>query len=136
MATWTRTSRISSRVQPLRSAALTCSFGSWGRVSALIMARLIVLGTLRESPGRVQTVPQQYSVTSSWRGRVKSSACSMARLTYSSPNTARRTANPSSKRLLDTNSHPLLTVRPFELPLEDMIVLQSYKYDSQYSLPA
>src|SRR5690606_11947219 len=136
MATCRSTSRISSLVQPLRSAPLTCSFNSCGLLSALIIAKLIKLRILRDSPGRVQMVPQQYSVTSSWRGLVKSSACSMARLTYSSPSTARRTANPSSKRLLDTNSHPLLTVRPFELPLEDMIVLQSYKYDSQYSLPA
>lgn len=36
------------------------------------------LRVLRGSPGRVHTAPQQYSVTSSWRGRVKSSAARIA----------------------------------------------------------
>ncbi len=45
---------------------------------------------LRSRPGRPQMPPQQYSVTSSWNGRVKSVAFLMELSTYSAPSTSLR----------------------------------------------
>src|ERR1700722_5460009 len=59
MATWSNTSRISSRVTPLLSDALTCNFSSFGRFSALIIAMLMRLRSRRARPGRAHTPPHQ-----------------------------------------------------------------------------
>src|SRR5579863_7568811 len=80
-ATCSRTSRISSRVTPLLSAALTCNFSSCGRFSALIIAMLMRLRSRSASPGRVHTYPQQYSVASSCMAKLNSSAPAMERST-------------------------------------------------------
>src|SRR5262245_66488237 len=63
------------------------------------MPRLSRLRVLRGRPSRVHTAPQQYSVTSSCSGRLKSSALRIEFSTYSSPSTALRTASPLSYRV-------------------------------------
>src|ERR1700752_4055721 len=94
MATWRNISRISSRVTPLVSAALMCVRNSLGRLRTEIMAKLSMLRVLRARPSRPQTAPQQYSVTRSCSGLVKSSALANAWLTYASPRTAERISSP------------------------------------------
>src|SRR5215469_12042881 len=94
MATWRNISRISSRVTPLVSAALMCVRNSLGRLRTEIMARLSMLRVLRARPSRPQIAPQQYSVTRSCNGLVKSSAPAKAWLTYASPSTAERISSP------------------------------------------
>ena len=89
---------MSSAVHPLRIAPRTCKFSSRGLLSAVNIARLMRLRTLRSSPGRDHTAPQQYSVMSSWRGRLNSVARPIERSTYSSPNTLRRISSPLAKR--------------------------------------
>src|SRR5579862_9696020 len=84
------------RVSPLVSAALTCSFSSCGRFSALIIARFRRLRSRRDRPSRDQTWPQQYSVESSWIGRLNSSAAASERSTYSRPSTSLRISSPRS----------------------------------------
>src|SRR5215207_1228108 len=108
MATCRNTSRISSRVTPLLSAPLTCTFSSWGRLSALIIARLIRLRVLSESPSRPQHHPQQYSVASSCIGMLKSSAVLKAFSTNSLPSTAFRISSPLSNVALSMVSFDAL----------------------------
>ena len=91
-----KTSRISSRVTPLVSAPLICVRSSCGRLSTEIMARLSMLRVLSGSSSRPHTAPQQYSVTRSWNGLLKSSASAVAALTYASPSTAARISRPLS----------------------------------------
>ncbi len=55
-----------------------------------------MLRDFRDRPSRVQTAPQQYSVTSSWSGRLNSSAVLNERSTYSAP----RTSLPYAETLL------------------------------------
>ncbi len=50
----------------------------------------------RSSPGRSQTSPQAYRVTSSWKSSEKASVCSRIRSTCASPSTSRRTLIPAS----------------------------------------
>src|SRR5208337_299763 len=100
MAVCNKTSMTSSLVQPLCKAPRRCSSTSWGRFRAVSMARLIRLRVLRLRPGLVQTAPQQYSVTNSCKGRLKSSAWEMAASTYSAPSTSRRTLRPASNSSL------------------------------------
>src|SRR6185436_12506492 len=100
MATCRNTSRISSRVTPLLSAPLTCTFSSCGRLSALIIARLIRLRVLSGSPSRPQHHPQQYLVANSCIGMLKSSAVLNAFSTNSFPRTALRISSPLSNVVL------------------------------------
>src|SRR5947209_320369 len=74
------TSRISSLLTPLTSAPLICTRNSCGRFRIEIMARLSMLRVLRGNSSRPQIAPQQYSVTSSWNGLLKSSAVFRLRL--------------------------------------------------------
>src|SRR5437764_8164962 len=89
-------SRIWSLVSPLVSAPRTCSFNSCGRLRIEIIARLSIERSLRERPGRPQPAPQQYSVTNSWNGLLKSSADFIEFSTYSLPNTSLRIFSPVS----------------------------------------
>src|SRR3984957_13398542 len=77
-------------------APLTCAFTSCGRFKAEIIARFSMLRVLRSSPGRPQHSPQQYVVTNSCSGRLKSSAVFSALSTYSAPSTSRRIFRPFS----------------------------------------
>src|ERR1700680_2109567 len=88
------TSRISSLLTPLRNAPRICNLSSCGRFKMPIIARLSMLRVFRGSSSRPQTAPQQYSVTSSWNGRLKSSALRSELSTYSLPRTAWRTSKP------------------------------------------
>src|SRR5438445_437183 len=54
---------------------------SCGRLRIEIMARLSMLRVLRGSSSRPHTAPQQYSVSRSWNGRLKSSTFFSALLT-------------------------------------------------------
>src|SRR5438046_10555461 len=54
----------------------------------------------RSRPGRLHSVPQTYSVMSSWNGRLKSVVVFAALSTYSSPSTSRRTFWPCSYNAL------------------------------------
>ena len=60
------------------------------------MARLSMLRVFFDSPSRPQTAPQQYSVTSSCIGRLKSSALLMDFSTNSLPRTDLRISSPRS----------------------------------------
>src|SRR5580658_10590634 len=110
MATCKNTSRMSSLVSPLLMAPLTCALSSCGRFSALIIARFSMLRVLRSRPGRPQISPQQYSVTNSCSGRLKSSAVEIALSTYSAPSTSRRIFRPFSNISFSTCS-PLKLLR-------------------------
>ena len=66
------------------------------RFSAVSMPRLSRLRVLRSSPSRVQTAPQQYSVTSSWIGRGELGRFGSDRSTWAAPSTSRRTLRPCS----------------------------------------
>src|SRR3972149_6132535 len=68
-----------------------------GRFRAVNSASLTGLRVLRANSGRLQTRPQQYSVTSSCSGRVKSSVFPIDFFTYSAPSTSPRTTKPFSK---------------------------------------
>src|ERR1700729_4263093 len=96
MATCRKTSWMSFFVRPLLIAPLTCALTSCGLFSAEIIARFSMLRVLRSSPGRPQHSPQQYVVTSSCSGRLKSSAVFSALSTYSAPSTSRRIFRPFS----------------------------------------
>ena len=50
----------------------------------------------RSSPGRVQMLPQAYSVIICWKSALKSVVAATARSTWASPSTSRRTAMPAS----------------------------------------
>jgi hypothetical protein len=67
--------------QAIAQCAANMQQSSWGRLSAEIMAKFIMLRSLSDKPSRPQTWPQQYSVTSSCNGWVKSSAFWIERLT-------------------------------------------------------
>src|ERR1700728_499314 len=95
---------MSPFVSPLLMAPLTCAFTSCGRFKAEIIARFSMLRVLRSSPGRPQHSPQQYVVTSSCSGRLKSSAVFSALSTYSAPNTSRRILRPFSNISFSTCS--------------------------------
>jgi hypothetical protein len=60
------------------------------------MARFSIERCLRGSSSRPQTAPQQYSVTSSCIGMLKSSADAIDLSTYSEPSTSRRFFRPAS----------------------------------------
>src|ERR1700721_1032164 len=96
MATCRNTSWISFLVSPLLMAPLTCAFTSCGRFKAEIIARFSMLRVLRSSPGGPQHSPQQYVVTNSRSGRLKTSAVLIALSTYSAPRTSRRIFRPFS----------------------------------------
>src|SRR5580658_182603 len=96
MATCRNTSWISFFVSPLLIAPFTCALISCGRFS--------VLRVLRSSPGRPQHSPQQYVVTNSCNGRLKSSAVFSALSTYSAPSTSRRIFRPFSNISFSTCS--------------------------------
>src|SRR6201999_2412065 len=72
----------------------TCVRNSLGRLRTEIIAKLSMLRVLRARPSRPQTAPQQYSVTRSCSGLVKSCASANALLTYASPSTAERISSP------------------------------------------
>ena len=93
---WSRVSRSSSRVQPLRSAPRKWVMNSSGRLSAARRQRLLRLRWRSVSAERPHTPPQQYSVTSCWSSWLKLSAVDMARVTYSSPRTRLRASSPTS----------------------------------------
>src|SRR5260370_20879689 len=57
-----------------QGAPLICTRNSCGRFRIEIIARLSMLRVLRGNSSRPHTAPQQYSVTSSWNGLLKSSA--------------------------------------------------------------
>src|SRR5689334_6770871 len=98
------TSRISSRVTPFLSAPAMCSRSSWGRFRQLIIARFSMLRVFLSRPSRPHTAPQQYSVTSSCIGMLKSSAALNAASTNSLPSTALRMARPFSNVALSMSS--------------------------------
>src|SRR5688572_17821097 len=91
-----KTSRISSRLTPFVNAPAICRRSSCGRFRQLIIARLSRLRVFLSSPSRPHTAPQQYSVTSSCIGMLKSSACLNALSTNSLPSTELRIARPFS----------------------------------------
>src|SRR5262252_472291 len=66
------------------------------------MARFKRLRVFLSRPGRPQISPQQYWVTSSCSGRLKSSAVANALSTKSFPKTLRRMASPLSNTSLST----------------------------------
>jgi hypothetical protein len=74
-------SRISSLVTPLVNAPLIWVRSSCGRFRIEIIARLSMLRVLRGNSSRPHTAPQQYSVSISWNGRLKSSTFFRALLT-------------------------------------------------------
>src|SRR5262245_21369229 len=104
MATCKKTSLIWSFVTPFASAPRTWALISCGRFSAESMARFKRLRVFLSSPGRPQISPQQYCVTSSCSGRLKSSAVANALSTNSAPRTWRRMAKPCSNISLSTSS--------------------------------
>src|SRR5688500_18285730 len=85
---------------PLRSAARRWISSSRGRLSAKIMARLMIERVLSGSPPRAQLAPQPCSVTWCCRSMLKSSAWRKARSTYSPPIQRRRSFSPSVYALL------------------------------------
>src|SRR5688572_2508755 len=91
-----KTSRISSRLTPFVNAPAMCRRSSCGRFRQLIIARFSKLRVFLSSPSRPHTAPQQYSVTSSCIGMLKSSACLNALSTNSLPSTELRMARPFS----------------------------------------
>src|ERR1700733_14279052 len=123
MATWRKTSRISSLVTPFLRAPLTCIFSSCGRLRQLIIARLSMLRILCGKPSRPHTAPQQYSVVSSCIGRLKSSAAAIDFSTYSAPSTDLRIARPFSNNSLFTNS-PLIESRATPEPAARLCLLR------------
>src|SRR5262245_55747056 len=97
-------SRISSRVTPFLRAPPLCTRISGGRLRQLIIARFSMLLVLRSRPSRPHTAPQQYSVTSSCIGMLKSSAALKAASTNSFPSTALRISRPFSNVALSISS--------------------------------
>ncbi len=87
-------SLISSSVRPLVRAARTCMASSSWCPRAIRAVRVIIERLRRSRPGRVQMPPQAYSVMNSWNSRVRSVALAVARSTWASPSTSRRTAMP------------------------------------------
>src|SRR5262249_49123290 len=102
MATCKNTSLIWSFVTPFASAPRTWALISCGRFSADSIARFRRLRVFLSKPGRPQISPQQYCVTSSCNGRLKSSAVANALSTKSAPKTCRLIARPFSKTSLST----------------------------------
>src|ERR1043166_6127173 len=101
-------SRIWSLVSPLVSAPRMCSLNSCGRLRIEIIARLSMLRSFFDRPGRPQPAPQQYSVTNSWNGLLKSSAFFIEFSTYSLPSTSLRIFSPVSYVALSLESFLLL----------------------------
>src|SRR5947209_16578497 len=93
---WMKISRICSFVSPLVSAPRMCSFNSCGGLRIAIIARLSIDRSFLLNPSRPQPAPQQYSLTNSWNGRLKSSAFFIEFSTYSLPSTSERMRSPVS----------------------------------------
>src|ERR1044072_1297922 len=108
---WMKISRICSLVSPLVSAPRMCSFNSCGRLRIAIIARLSMLRSFLVRPGRPQPAPQQYSLTNSWNGRLKSSAFFIEFSTYSLPSTSVRMRSPVSNVSLSMLGSPCVLIR-------------------------
>src|SRR5687768_3418257 len=116
-------SAISLRVSPLLSAPRIWVFSSWRMFIAVSAARLRKLRVLRDSVGRLQTMPHANLVVSSSNGHDSSSAAARRRSTNSAPATSLRILRPF------LNRGSLAAARPVDRPRRvrgDMVFLDGW----------
>ena len=89
---------ISAGVTPLLIAPRTCIAISFSARIAVSAVSVTMLRVWRSRPPRDHTSPHAARVMKSWNGAVSSVAFAIARSTWASPSTARRTPVPCSWR--------------------------------------